>query len=316
MQITRKLLTIVSRKSRLALIQANIVKQQLQFLYPELEIVINGISTSGDEILDQPLNKIGGKGLFVKELENNLLQGTADIAVHSMKDMPALLPDGLALGAILLRADPRDVLCSAAYQNIEQLPQNSIVGTSSLRRQAQILAQRSDLKIVALRGNIETRLQKLNTGEYDAIILAAAGLHRLNLPQWLHSPIDPSIMLPAVGQGALGIEYRSSDHEIAELIAPLSDPHTVSCVTAERVMNAKLDGGCQAPVAGYATINGSILQLQGLVANADGSIIYRAEHSGAINHAAEIGSVVADELIAQGATVIIQELKKIGQLHE
>lgn len=314
MEVNIDHVTIVSRRSRLALVQAGIVQQKLQKIYPKLQVEIIGITTSGDEILDQPLNKIGGKGLFVKELENYLLQNRADIAVHSMKDMPAQLPEGLALGAILSRADPRDVLCSNSHRSLEDLPSGAIVGTSSLRRQAQILAVRKDLKVSALRGNVETRIQKLLSEEYSAIILAAAGLQRLELHQWLQQPLSTELMLPAVGQGALGIEYRAADHAIAQLLAPLNDLDTANCVSAERAMNALLDAGCQAPVAGYATIENSILTLQGLVAEPDGTTIYTAKYSGDPQHAAAIGTQVAQQLIAQGAAKIIQALKLAGQI--
>jgi hydroxymethylbilane synthase len=310
-----KPIRIVSRKSRLALVQATLVQQKLQELYPKINTEIIGVSTSGDEILDQPLNKIGGKGLFVKELENYLLDNRADIAVHSMKDVPAALPDGLALSAIMARADPRDVLCSSENHDLLSLPQNAIVGSSSLRRQAQLLAVRPDLTIIPLRGNVETRLQKLEAGEFNAIILAAAGLKRLNLQRWLQQPINVTQMLPAVGQGALGIEHRAADADIAALIAPLNNESTASCVTAERAMNRLLDGGCQAPVAGYATIVHGMLYLSGLVATADGSIIYRAQHKGEVEDALDIGETVATQLIAQGAAEIIQALKDAGQIY-
>jgi len=309
MYVNTKVLTIVSRNSNLALQQARIVQQQLQDIHPELKIEIIGISTKGDQILDRDLNKIGGKGLFVKELENYLLYGEADIAVHSMKDMPAVLPDGLALGAILKRADPRDVFVSAKYNNLQQLPPGSVVGTSSLRRQAQVLALRSDLQIRSLRGNVETRLRKLESGEYDAIILAAAGLERLGLKQWLNCPLSIDDMLPAVGQGALGIEYRIKDLAIKQLIAPLNDPNSAVCVLAERAMNAKLDGGCQAPVAGFATLNPKGLMLQGLVASPDGKTIYTAQHSASVEEAVALGEHVAQQLSVQGALKIIQSLK-------
>jgi hydroxymethylbilane synthase len=305
----KKVFKIVSRKSRLALQQANIVQQKLLALYPELKIEIIGISTMGDQILDQPLTMIGGKGLFVKELEQHLLQEQADIAVHSMKDVPSELPEDLAIGAILERADPRDVLVSLQHMDLHQLPLHAVVGTSSLRRQAQLLAARSDLVIEELRGNIETRLEKLLKGRYQAIVLAAAGLERLGLKQWLSCHFRDGIMLPAVGQGALGIEYRKNDLVTKELIEPLNHPNTAYCVIAERAMNAKLEGGCLAPIAGLAKIKDHKLALRGLVASADGQTIYLGQEHGNILDADAIGRKVAEKLIAQGADKIIQALK-------
>lgn len=304
-------ITIVSRKSRLALQQANIVKQQLQDLYQDININIIGVSTSGDETLDQPLHKIGGKGLFVTELENYLLEDKADIAVHSLKDMPAALAAGLALGAILERADPRDVFVSDQYTDLQELPAGSVVGTSSLRRQAQLLALRQDLEVMPLRGNVETRLQKLVSGEYAAIILAAAGLERLGLHKWLNSPLEISDMLPAAGQGALGIEYKSAREDIKSLLEPLNHRETAACVTAERAMNATLDGGCQAPIAGFATIANEIITLRGLVADPNGKTFFGAIETGAARDATQIGEKLAQRLLEQGADEIIQRLKKL-----
>ena len=299
----------MSRQSRLALQQAGIVQQQLQTLYPQLKIEIMGITTSGDQILDQPLNKIGGKGLFVKELELCLLNGQADIAVHSMKDVPAELPSGLGLGAILKRADPRDVLLSLQHFNLEQFPSGAVIGSSSLRRQSQLLAARPDLKVSDLRGNIETRIQKLKNGDYDGIILAAAGLERLALNEWLDQPLSVSTMLPAVGQGVLGIEYRLDDEVVRKLIAPLNDATTSCVLQAERSMNATLNGGCQAPIGGLDIIKNNILTLRGLVGSPDGKIIYTAEQAGDFADPSLIGEMVARKLIAQGADKIISELK-------
>lgn len=311
MLIKQNKLTIVSRKSRLALVQAAIVQQELLNLYPQLSINILGISTSGDEILDQPLNKIGGKGLFVSELENLLLTGEADIAVHSMKDVPAELANGLALGAVMQRANPCDVFVSDRYTSLQQLPEHAVVGTSSLRRQAQVLAIRPDLVISPLRGNVETRLQKLTSGNYDAIILAAAGLERLGLTQWLNKPLNLAEILPAVGQGALGIEYNSNRLDIHKILEPLNHSASAACILAERAMNAKLDGGCQAPIAGFASIDGATLTLQGLVANPNGKTIFKAEYSGRIQDAILVGEIVAAQLLAQGAGTIINDLKNM-----
>jgi hydroxymethylbilane synthase len=302
-------LTIVSRKSKLALTQANIVKEKIIQIHPEVNIEIIGISTSGDEILDQPLNKIGGKGLFVNELENYLLLQKADIAVHSMKDVPAKLADGLAIGAILKRADHRDVFVSQKFSTLNELPPGSIIGTSSLRRQAQVLMVRKDLEIKPLRGNVDTRLRKMLNGEYAAIILAAAGLQRLGLTEWLKCPFAIDQMLPAVGQGAIGIEYNAANKKLKSILDQLHDDETAACVTAERAMNAKLDGGCQAPIAGFANVNNSTITLRGLVAHPDGATTYTAEHTGVINSAHDIGLNVAEKLLAVGAGKIISELK-------
>lgn len=311
MQINHNLIRIVSRKSRLALQQANIVKLQLQQMHANLNVDIIGISTSGDETLDKPLNKIGGKGLFVTELENYLLEDKADLAVHSLKDMPANLAQGLALGAILERADPRDVFVSDRYENLNDLPSGSIVGTSSLRRQAQILAMRPDLEINSLRGNVETRLEKLVKGQYSGIILAAAGLERLGLR--LGAPLTIDTMLPAAGQGALGVEYKIARIDLKALLAPLNHATTAMCVTAERAMNAILDGSCQAPIASYATLQNEMLILRGLVANPNGKAIITAIETGIPKNAKKIGESVASKLLAQGAGEIIQNLKGLWQ---
>ncbi|HSX20055.1 MAG TPA: hydroxymethylbilane synthase [Gammaproteobacteria bacterium] len=309
MDLEIKKITIVSRKSNLALRQADIVKQQLLQLYPTLSIEVLGITTQGDQILDQPLNKIGGKGLFVSELEEHLLQGKAHIAVHSMKDMPARLPAELGLGAILKRADPRDVLISKDYTNIHDLPRGSILGTSSLRRQAQALALNHDLTIKPLRGNVETRIQQMLDGNYTAIILAYAGLERLGLTEWLQHPLDTTHMLPAVGQGALGIEYKLDNTAVKKLIAPLNDELSAACVHAERAMNAVLDGGCQAPIAGLATIKDGQLLLRGLVAEPDGFALFTDMQIGEIHTAHEIGKQVGQQLIAEGAQEILEKCK-------
>jgi|JI9StandDraft_1071089.scaffolds.fasta_scaffold00493_27 hydroxymethylbilane synthase len=309
MFVNKDILTIVSRKSRLALKQADLVKQQLNIFYPQLKIEIIGISTSGDEILDQPLMKIGGKGLFVNELEKYLLQNKADMAVHSMKDLPASLADGLIVTAILPRADSRDVLVSIDFASINQLPPGSIVGTSSLRRQAQLLAIRPDISITSLRGNVDTRLEYLISGKYSAIILAAAGLERLGLTTWIKHTFTWQEMLPAVGQGALGIEIKADNTQLQELLRPLHDWQTAACVQAERAMNAILDGGCQAPIAGFASIKNQLITLRGLVAEPDGKIMLRAVQSSALENIMELGRRVADDLLAQGAAKIISKLK-------
>lgn len=303
-------LRIVTRKSALALWQANFVKDKLQTLYPNLEITLISVTTEGDQILDIPLTKMGGKGLFVKALEEHLLNHTADIAVHSIKDMPAALPEGLTLTAILEREDPSDAFISLQYPTLEALPPQATIGTSSLRRQAQLVALRHDLTIKMLRGNIDTRLQKLDNNEYDAIILATAGLKRLGLAHRItqsFSTTDPTInMLPAVGQGALGIECRISDKKIQHLIMPLHHTPTAQCVLAERHMNALLGGNCQSPIAGLAIINNEgLLKLEGMVATPDGRTILKAQAIGNPEAMLIVGKQVAEQLLEQGAQDII-----------
>ena len=242
---------IASRESALALWQSEYIKSQLEQLYPNLDVEIVGMTTKGDQILDVPLAKIGGKGLFVKELEQSMLSGQTDIAVHSMKDVPMHFPEGLELAAICKRESPFDAFVSNRFGCLEDLPEGSVVGTSSLRRQSQISAARPDLMIKGLRGNVNTRLAKLDSGEYDAIILADSGLRRLGFHERIKQVLDAEVSLPAVGQGALGIECRSDDHDIKALLAPLIDKETSLCVSAERAMNTRLEGGCQVPIAGY-----------------------------------------------------------------
>lgn len=313
MFINKNILTIVSRKSRLAIKQADLVKLQLNKLYPQLKVQIIGISTIGDEILDQPLMKIGGKGLFINELEKYLLEEKADIAVHSMKDLPVSLATGLDLAAILPRIDCRDVFVSIDFNSVDELPKNSIIGTSSLRRQAQLLALNPSIRVAPLRGNVDTRLEQLTVGKYAAIILAAAGLERLDLTAQIKQIFSWQEMLPAVGQGALGIECKIDNLRLKELLQPLHDLPTAICLQAERAMNAKLDGGCQAPIAGFASISKQVITLHGLVAEPDGKVILRANHSGALHAATEIGLEVANNLLEQGAANIISRLKTTWQ---
>lgn len=308
---TTKTLKIVTRKSALALWQANFVKNKLQALHPELEIILIGVTTEGDQILDVPLTKMGGKGLFVKALEEHLLNHTADIAVHSIKDMPATLPDGLMLSAILEREDPSDAFISVQYSNLKALPPHATVGTSSLRRQAQLCALRHDLNMKTLRGNIDTRIQKLDENEYDAIILATAGLKRLGFSDRINQSFSITEILPAVGQGALGIECRTEDTAIQNLIMSLNHTPTAQCVFAERQMNALLGGNCQSPVAGLAVINhDGLLKLQGLVATPDGQTILKASASGNSEAILTISEQVATQLLQQGAKDIISAANK------
>ena len=303
-----KTLKIATRQSPLALWQANYVKDRLQQLYPDLTIELVPMVTKGDVILDSPLAKIGGKGLFVKELENALLNKEADIAVHSMKDVPMQFPEGLGLAVICQREDPRDAFVSHSYRTFAELPQGAVVGTSSLRRQCQLKALRPDLDIRSLRGNVGTRLSKLDNGDYDAIILASAGLIRLGLADRIASFIDVEQSLPAAGQGAVGIECRTDDMQVRALLAPLADAETTYCVRAERAMNNHLQGGCQVPIGGYAVLQQGQLYLRALVGDIDGSRIIRAEGKSAVENAEVLGVQIAEQLLAQGADKILQTI--------
>ena len=303
-----KTLKIATRQSPLALWQANYVKDRLQQLYPDLTIELVPMVTKGDVILDSPLAKIGGKGLFVKELENALLTKEADIAVHSMKDVPMQFPEGLGLAVICQREDPRDAFVSHSYRTFAELPQGAVVGTSSLRRQCQLKALRPDLDIRSLRGNVGTRLSKLDNGDYDSIILASAGLIRLGLADRIASFIDVEQSLPAAGQGAVGIECRTNDMQVQALLAPLADAETTYCVRAERAMNNHLQGGCQVPIGGYAVLQQGQLYLRALVGDIDGSRIIRAEGKSAVENAEVLGVQIAEQLLAQGADKILQAI--------
>lgn len=303
-----KTLKIATRQSPLALWQANYVKDSLQQLYPDLTVELVLMVTKGDVILDSPLAKIGGKGLFVKELENALLNKEADIAVHSMKDVPMQFPEGLGLAVICKREDPRDAFVSNSYRTFSELPQGAVVGTSSLRRQCQLKALRPDLDIRSLRGNVGTRLSKLDNGDYDAIILASAGLIRLGLADRIASFIEVEQSLPAAGQGAVGIECRTDDVQVKQLLAPLADAETICCVLAERAMNNRLQGGCQVPIGGYAVLQQGQLYLRALVGDVDGSQIIRAEGKSAVENADVLGVQIAEQLLAQGADKILQSI--------
>ena len=303
-----KTLKIATRQSPLALWQANFVKDQLEKFHPTLSVELVPMVTKGDVILDSPLAKIGGKGLFVKELENALLEKRADIAVHSMKDVPMEFPEGLGLSVICQREDPRDAFVSNTYRSLDELPQGAIVGTSSLRRQCQLKQLRPDLDIRSLRGNVGTRLSKLDNGEYDAIILASAGLIRLGLAERITSFIEVEQSLPAAGQGAVGIECRVDDEEVKALLAPLSDATTTICVLAERAMNTRLQGGCQVPIGGYAIEQNGEIFLRALVGETDGSAIIRAEGKSAVENAEALGVSIAEQLLAQGADKILAKI--------
>lgn len=297
---------IATRKSALALWQAEYVKARLEEAHPGLVVTLVPMVSRGDKLLDSPLSKIGGKGLFVKELETALLEHEADIAVHSMKDVPMDFPEGLGLFCICEREDPRDAFVSNTYSSLDDLPKGSVVGTSSLRRQAQLLNHRPDLQIRFLRGNVNTRLAKLDAGEYDAIILAAAGLIRLGFEDRISSSISVDESLPAGGQGAVGIECRSVDTEIHSLLAPLHHQDTATRVTAERALNKHLNGGCQVPIACYAVLEGEQIWLRGLVGDPSGGLLLSAEARGPQSAAQALGVQVAEDLLAQGADAILQ----------
>ena len=299
---------IATRRSPLALWQAEHVSKLLKATHPKLEIELVKMITTGDKILDTPLAKIGGKGLFVKELEQGMFNNEADIAVHSMKDVPAKLPDGLSIEAILEREDPRDAFVSNTYDSIEQLPLKAVVGTSSLRRQCQLLEQRPDLIIKSLRGNVNTRLKKLDDGDYDAIILASAGLIRLNFQHRIKYSIPSDQSIPAIGQGAIGIECRTDDEATKALIACLHHRPTAYRVGAERAMNFRLEGGCQAPIAGHAEINGETLHITGLVAEPAGTVVLREKISGPLDEASQLGETIAERLLNKGAKQILDKL--------
>ena len=301
-------LRIATRKSPLALWQAEFVKAQLEQAHPGLSVELVPMSTKGDKILDVPLAKIGGKGLFTKELEERMLAGKADLAVHSMKDVPMVLPEGFALSAIMARHDPTDAFVSNQYDNLDALPQGAILGTSSLRRQAQFQALRPDLEVRFLRGNVGTRLGKLDAGEYDAIILATSGLERLGLADRIRVKMPAELCLPAVAQGALGIETLADDSETQALVAVLNHADTEIVVKAERAMNHALEGGCQVPIGGFALLQGDEVWLRGLVANPDGTQVIRKEGRAPIAQAEQLGRDVAHALLSAGAREILQAL--------
>ncbi len=299
---------IATRQSPLALWQAHYVKDALQAAHPGLEVELVTMVTKGDIILDTPLAKVGGKGLFVKELEVAMLEGRADLAVHSMKDVPVEFPEGLGLVTICEREDPRDAFVSNTYNSIEELPQGAVVGTCSLRRQCQLKEARPDLIIKELRGNVGTRLGKLDAGEYDAIVLAAAGLKRLKLEERIRSFIEPEQSLPAVGQGAVGIECRLDDERLIQLLEPLNHADTADRVKCERAMNLTLEGGCQVPIGSYSLLDNDQLWLRALVGEPDGSEIIRGEIRGHRQDAERLGVELANQLLDNGAKEILTKL--------
>ena len=301
-------IVIGTRSSKLALWQADYIQAKLRERYPELPVVEKRMTTKGDRVLDAPLAKIGGKGLFTKELEQAMLAGEIDIAVHSLKDMPTELPPGLVLAAVTERFDAGDAVVSPRYGTLANLPQGAKVGTSSLRRRAQLLAQRPDLEIVSLRGNVNTRLQKLEDEDFDAIILAVAGLKRLGFGERITEVLDKSVCLPAVGQGALAIEARADDEEMISRLAFLDDAAMRAAARAERAFLARVEGGCQVPVGVYATAEGTTLAIEAVIASLDGARLYRGSRTGSASEAEALGRGLAEELLAAGGEAILQEL--------
>lgn len=311
-----EILRIATRQSPLALWQAEFVKQELERLHSDLHIELVKLTTRGDQILDQPLAKVGGKGLFIKELERAIENGEADIAVHSMKDVPMVMPEGFELAVICEREDPTDAFVSNHYAHLSDLPQGAVVGTSSLRRQSQLLAARPDLQILFLRGNVGTRLSKLDAGDYDAIVLASAGLRRLELHDRIRHSIDTELSLPAVGQGAVGIEIRAGDEAVRDRLLPLMHADTRLRVTAERAMNRTLGGSCSVPIAGFATLADGQLSMEGRVGRADGQTLLKARgavvlastEAERLQQAHELGLGLAADLLKQGADAILADL--------
>ncbi|WP_417510523.1 hydroxymethylbilane synthase [Methylophaga sp.] len=306
--MTKRIVRIATRNSPLAMWQAEFVKSRLLELHQNIEVELIGMKTQGDIILDTPLAKVGGKGLFVKELEQGMLDGRADIAVHSMKDVPVEFPEGLHLPVICQREDPHDAFVSNHYQSIDEMPHGARLGTSSLRRECQVRTHRPDLEVLPLRGNVNTRLRKLDDGEFDAIILAMAGLKRLGFDDRIRSALTPEQSLPAIGQGALGIETRVDDEEMNALIAPLHCDQTAIVLRAERALNRRLSGGCQVPIAGYAMLDDDNVWLRGLVGQPDGTNTVTAEVRGKASDAEKLGIQVAEMLLAKGADKILADV--------
>ena len=300
-----KKLVIASRESLLAMWQAKHIQGRLKALYPDCEVEILGMTTRGDQILDKTLSKIGGKGLFIKELEQALQDGRADLAVHSIKDVPMDLPEGFALAAIGERANPFDAFVSNQYARLEEMPKGAVVGTSSLRREAQLRAKFPHLTINPLRGNVQTRLSKLDNGDYDAVILAAAGLQRLGLNGRIREILSPADSLPAAGQGALGIEIAARRTDLADILRPLNHEETAACVTAERALARALGGSCQVPLAAYCVMEDGLLTLNGLVGHPDGSVIIEASAQAPAAYADALGRAVAKRLADDGAEELI-----------
>lgn len=301
-------LIIGTRGSQLALWQSNWVKSEIERRFPGTTVSLEIIKTKGDKIIDVPLAKVGGKGLFVKEIEDALLEKRVDLAVHSMKDMPAEIPDGLCIGAIPERENPLDVLISKNNLKLQELPERARIGTSSLRRMSQISAIRPDLEIVSLRGNLDTRIKKLESGEFDAIILAAAGVRRLGLSEKITQYLDPDLMLPASGQGALCIETRTDDPKTSDIVKALNHDTTATAVIAERAFLHRLEGGCQVPIAAHARVSGDTISMEGLVSDIRGETVFKSAISGKSSEAAELGKKLAEDLLEKGAKKILDEI--------
>jgi hydroxymethylbilane synthase len=310
MSISQHTLRIATRQSRLALWQAEHVAALLRTKHPELRVELVPMTTQGDRILDRPLANIGGKGLFIKELELAMSEQRADIAVHSMKDVPSELPPGMMLAAMLPRADPRDAFVSNRYKTFASLPQGARVGTSSLRRQSQLKHARPDLELITLRGNVDTRLRKLDEEHYDAIILAAAGLTRLGLENRIAEYFSPEQSVPAVGQGIIGIECRADDAINIDYVRALNDPEAWQCCLAERAFAHRLEGSCQSPIAGFATLSAARLHLHGVIGSPDGREVYRGSHSGAVAEAESVGVALAEKLLQDGAEQLLERLRQ------
>ena len=303
-----KKVVIGTRGSKLALWQAEWIRSQLMELHEGLEVELMKIKTTGDKIQDVPLAMVGGKGLFVKEIEEAMLRGEIDLAVHSMKDVPTILPESLFISVVTKREDPRDAFISNKYTSLGDMPGGARLGTSSLRRSCQIKALRPDIDIVSIRGNLDTRIRKLDEGEFDAIILAAAGMHRLGFEDRISETLDPEVSLPAIAQGAVGIECRRDDESTNALVAPLRHEETSICVAAERATLARLEGGCQVPIAAHAVLAGDTLVMDGLVGNLTGEVILRAHKKGSHADAEAIGVALAEELLAAGGKEILDEI--------
>jgi len=307
-----KTIRIATRRSALALWQAEYVRDRLRAAHPDLAVELVPLTTRGDQVLDTPLAAVGGKGLFVKELEEALMDGRADIAVHSMKDVTVELPEGLGIAVVCEREDPSDAFVSNTYAMLRDLPIGARVGTSSLRRQCQLRHRYPGLQVESLRGNVQTRLKRLDEGAFDAIVLASAGLRRLGLADRIRHPLDMALSLPAAGQGAVGIECRTGDRDVLARIAPLDDPATHTCVRAERAMNAALQGGCQVPIGAHATLEGEGLMLDGLVGSVDGRVVLRELREGFAGDPEALGRALAEDLLARGAGELLRALHEQG----
>jgi len=314
--MAKKTLRIGTRASQLALWQANWVKSELEKRYPDLEVTLTKIKTQGDKILDVPLAMVGGKGLFVKEIEEAMLRGEVDIAVHSMKDVPTVFPEGLALRCITAREDVRDIcILKPGFKSFRDLPQGARIGTSSLRRKACLLQVRPDFQMVDIRGNVETRIRKLTEEDLDAVVLAAAGMKRLGFGNQISEYLPVDVSLPAIGQGALGLESRIDDAETNELIDFFNEPETAAAVTAERALLARLEGGCQVPIAAYGTVEEERLTLSGLVAGVDGSEVIQGQVEGPVAEAGQLGVSLADDLLIRGAGRILNAVYGVETFH-